>query len=351
MKKLRTVLILACLFSTGIMFAQFRGGQIEYSILGNNQYQFKLTTYIDSVSVPDQCRAVLEVWNDSGTILLHRDTLNRQNGPLGPCGSMIGSGEYIGGGMVRNDYSIIHTLPSGERYNVRSSAMNYSQEIANADTGNPMVLQLELLASAFLSAGNGPLTGNDSPLVACMGQSSVFDQDWIAAIGDSTVFALVDPPNLPGYVPLEDLSDTITIGRSSGIVELINPYSQGCYLLSMSCDNYRNGFLISTHNLIRTVKVADTCVGVNISEQIQKEFLAELGIRLFPNPASATFRLKLPATITNCKLRILDISGREVLAKSKYPGGEVNIESLAVGIYIVEVSTLKGLQRLKLVRE
>jgi hypothetical protein len=85
--------------------------------------------------------------------------------------------------------------------------------------------------------------------------------------------------------------------------------------------------------------------------QVQEESFQDLGISLFPNPANESFRLKLPATVPHCKLRILDLSGREILERPLYRGGEVGLESLDSGMYIVEARTDKGMQRIKLVRD
>ena len=113
---------------------------------------------------------------------------------------------------------------------------------------------------------------------------------------------------------------------------------------------YNSDIIVSTGRTINPLGGDSTDYCLYRPVQVQEESLPDLGISLFPNPASATFRLKLPASINKCELRVLDMSGREVLVPQIYRGGEVDIESLPAGIFIVEASTNKGQQRLKLVR-
>lgn len=72
---------------------------------------------------------------------------------------------------------------------------------------------------------------------------------------------------------------------------------------------------------------------------------------LHPNPARDHFSLMLPAQAGACKLRVLDMAGREVVAPRGYTGGEVDVASLPAGVYLVEVTQRDLREVLKLVRE
>jgi hypothetical protein len=91
----------------------------------------------------------------------------------------------------------------------------------------------------------------------------------------------------------------------------------------------------------------DSCQMVGIEPSIPQD----LGISIFPNPVQTHFSLALPQGIPSCVVRIVDLSGREVLPAFHYASGEVDVAWLAKGVYLVAIEAQGRRQVVRLLRE
>lgn len=67
--------------------------------------------------------------------------------------------------------------------------------------------------------------------------------------------------------------------------------------------------------------------------------VSELGLNIYPNPASGNFNVTFAGSSSNGSVRIMDINGKEVLAQNiNSINGTINCEQLSNGIYFVELT-------------
>jgi hypothetical protein len=93
----------------------------------------------------------------------------------------------------------------------------------------------------------------------------------------------------------------------------------------------------------------DVCIADPLAISVPPPFVETM--RLYPNPTAGRFVLELPAGVSKCSLRLLDVAGREVIAPFTYLGGEVDVAMLPKGLYFVEVTHKAQRQVMKLVKE
>lgn len=75
-----------------------------------------------------------------------------------------------------------------------------------------------------------------------------------------------------------------------------------------------------------------------------------LSLNCFPNPATNTFQMSIPAEITPQKLCVYTANGRMVISQNSDFRAPINIHHLPSGIYIIELQTTAGVISRKLVK-
>ncbi len=343
----KNIFLLFLLLLPSMLRAYFFGGYFTYSKSNGNAYEFELTTFSDTASSESSCRAVVEIWSNSGTVLVRRDTLTRDNGQFGACDSMIRKGEDIGLGIMRNTYHLQTEILNYGNFQLRFASGEYSPLITNLDSHQTMIITLPFFHSPFLQLDNSPEIMHDTPLLGCQGTNSIFDDGWIDIDSDSIVFLLDEPASVLGFQDMNDYSDTFKIGRFNGIVEIVNPFQTGWFVFAVKYDSFRDQNLIGSASAIRPIFIADTChMARDESEEIWHW-------QLYPNPTKSDFSLHLPENIKSCTLKIHDITGREVAASRTYRAGDppVDVTHLSAGLYFVEVRVKDRVEVIKLVKQ
>ena len=74
-----------------------------------------------------------------------------------------------------------------------------------------------------------------------------------------------------------------------------------------------------------------------------------LQFEIYPNPASG--KVSIQFTAPNAKLSICDLNGKTLIVKNDFTGGEINIEHLKAGVYMVKLETDEGVGVRKLIVE
>jgi hypothetical protein len=77
------------------------------------------------------------------------------------------------------------------------------------------------------------------------------------------------------------------------------------------------------------------------SEPLSVDDIAEADIRIFPNPASDILTIQSSGQRSFDLVRVLDISGKVVL-QSSYRKGELDVQNLAPGAYVLELRNTQG---------
>jgi hypothetical protein len=319
-----------------LVISQFYGGysQFEY-VGGNNPFKITLITYTDTNFSNQFCEAEIKIAEDYGPPFFYTFVLPRQNGPNGNCDSLVGSGEYIELGIQRNVYSTEIPLLGLGSYTIQYSMPSYSSAIVNQLGGQNFVSRNEVYYPPIMDADATPYVRNDQPLIAEMGTTSYFDPMWEDADGDSIVFRLVPPEGVFGYVHIESFCDTIQIGRQSGIVEIQNPQTPGWFSFQVVCDQYRNGFQISSTNFIYSILVKEIATSSSSPHDLNK-----FGLDIFPNPATTELNFKVNSNVEIEQISIYDLQGSILLTVKSIRS--IDISKLSQGIYVIEVISQKG---------
>lgn len=77
--------------------------------------------------------------------------------------------------------------------------------------------------------------------------------------------------------------------------------------------------------------------------------ISQLGVKLYPNPTAESFCIS--GFEEYAALKLTDISGKVILAKQVLDNEIISISSLPKGIYIVELTTKKGVIEKKLLKK
>ncbi len=67
--------------------------------------------------------------------------------------------------------------------------------------------------------------------------------------------------------------------------------------------------------------------------------ISELGLNLYPNPATSSFEVSFTGASSNGTVRIVDMNGKEVMNNNiNSLNGTINCETLSNGLYFVELT-------------
>lgn len=332
-----------------IGLCQYFGGYISYVQTGSTDYSFTFTTITDTSDRARFCSIPVEVTNNTGVFVLHRDTLMRLNGAPGVCDSLYGSGEVIGNGLLKNCYSFSYSFLSPDYYRIRFLGADIDSSIVNLGSGQPIYLGLDLFVSPFVAMDTGAIFLADSIPEVCIGDDLEFDCGWLAT--DSIVFTSVVPSGVTGYSFPTHYSDTFWVGRFDGVVHFENPTTEGTFVYAVRVTSYKDGIQVATTDAIK-------CISVGSCPLNSPDPQGESFHRISPNPVSEHF-LIMPnspglapsADQLPLSLRILDLQGREVLPERSYRAGDppVDVSMLSAGVYVVQVRMRAGVENIKLV--
>ncbi len=122
---------------------------------------------------------------------------------------------------------------------------------------------------------------------------------------------------------------------------LPNGYTHLYYIVDI---NYHDCSAQSNDRLIRSnIATNNADYYFSISTQMAIPF------KISPNPARNTVNVSFEAP--NAKLSICDLNGKSLIVKNAFTGGEINIEHLKAGVYVVKLETDEGVGVRKLVVE
>jgi hypothetical protein len=243
MRDIRQLILSCAMLLPLLSTAQYLGGYFTSINSGANNYSIDLTTYTDSISLDDHCHAVIEIWNATGTVMISQDTLDRSNGGPGNCDSLVGAGEYLSQGVMRNRYHLDYQFPGQGNYLLRFTGQNLSSGILNIGAQQAMVVEYELYVNPFGANDHSATIVNDAVMAACLGTTFGFDPLWMDAEGDSLAFSLGVPDGVAMYASPSTLADTLTVDSHSGQLHLVDPQVVGWLLFLVECKAYRNGLL------------------------------------------------------------------------------------------------------------
>ncbi len=248
-------------FSTHII-----GGTLEYSYLGNDQYQLHLIVYRDCINgvPPFDEPAVIGVYDALDSLVTTLYPSVNDSSDVFVQGSCIPGNVCI---RKANYYSTITLPAAGGPYTVAYQRCCRSVDVINI--WDPMDYGMTFYNQIPTVPNNSPVFENEFAAFTYIGDNFSFDASAVDSDGDVLVYSLddvhdgadtfdpmPDPPLPPPYLVIPwqvqyDINNMLggpvplTIDPVTGIMTAV-PGDLGVFVVSMKVDEYRSGVLIST---------------------------------------------------------------------------------------------------------
>jgi hypothetical protein len=150
---------------------------------------------------------------------------------------------------------------------------------------------------------------------------------------------------LPPIVFLASFGGIIEAGGSREVEVIFTPIAPTTY----------TGQLLATSNAVAGTPFIDVKGKGVVPTSIQNN--AEITLKAYPNPTSNLINLKVTnAPMSNCKITVTDMLGRIVLESNASLGQsnheiQLNLENLADGVYLIQLSHSKGKNVVQVVKK
>jgi len=254
------------------------GGEMNYTCLGNNQYEIKLTIFRDCFNGVPWFDNPASIGVFTSNNLLFTQALVpldfSQNDTLQP--TLISDCFVIPPNVCvhTTTYTTVVTLPflpGGYQIAYQRCCRNntISNIIAPEDTG--ATYSIEIGPQALQECNSSPVFNNWPPLYICVNVPMEIDQSAVDPDGDSLVYRLCDPlrgavpnnpmpqpPNAPPYIPVQWIDPPYNVnnmlnGLPGGVPMSIDPQTGlvtgtpntiGQFVFGICVEEYRNGVLI-----------------------------------------------------------------------------------------------------------
>lgn len=263
--------------------------------------------------------------------------------------------EWPCGTTTRNVYIHQHTYGAPGSYTV---SMRHSGRLAgvlnipNAH-GQEFCVTSLLVIDPDLGPNNSVQFSNSMIITDRIGNAMYHDPGTTESDGDSLSFALVEPlgdfcTSIIGYWPLSQIwpepPNEVTIEQTSGVFVWDRPHLLGPFSVVLEASEWRAGQLIGQVRRDMVLCVTPDYL-TSVAEHTQSSALT-----IHPNPGTAFQLTGLGAQVA--QLRMLDMQGRVVLdANAVMDQRPVDTTGIPAGVYLVELTTAKGPQLLRWVKE
>ena len=96
----------------------------------------------------------------------------------------------------------------------------------------------------------------------------------------------------------------------------------------------------------------DTSACININNT-NIDYIYNTQYTVFPNPTNASLNIQSTKKLSNATIKLYNITGQIILQKTNLSGDNftVDLSEYAKGIYILEISSSEGVERVKVVKE
>ncbi len=262
-----------------------------------------------------------------------------------------------------NVYKFEHTYTGAGTYLATYTAGSQSGVVnISSSVKETFYLESTIIVDPFLGVNHAPKFQSYPIGVPVRNQVFVHNSGAVDAEGDSLSFKLVTPKasngvsacgnpigvNTPGYSGLENFLGApvststagVTLNRNTGLLTWNTPRLQGTYNVAIVVEEWRNRRLIGT--MVRDMllfALENPPVVTGVSEEWQTQVSA------FPNPATSTLTMKVPASVQVRGTSMYNSVGKPVKLPAPVKSNEgwvFDIQGLAEGFYLLYLSTAQG---------
>ncbi|WP_165864898.1 T9SS type A sorting domain-containing protein [Rufibacter latericius] len=347
------------LISFSVQATHLRGGELYYksdTTAARNPLKFFITLVTYSVAPPpfEDLEATLYFGDCTSQTVARESRTLLGDSPLG---------------TFVNTYQFEHTFAGPGTYKI-----TYAGSSRNAGTVNisnsvqqRFFLQSTLVADPLLGINRSPVLRTLPVDIALRNQFFTHNPSAFDADGDSLSYKLVTPltsngenacgtplgQEIPSHRGLENFLGVpdarspagFTLDRKTGQLTWNTPGVLGEYIVAMVVEEWRGGRLIGQVMRDRQLLVRETPIVTGVSEEWQEQ------ISTFPNPASSTLTLKVPAHLQLRETQVYNSVGTAftlpVWVKTK-DEWVFNVEGLPEGLYLLHLRTAQGKMTKKL---
>jgi hypothetical protein len=280
-------------------------------------------------------------------------TVNPATLPNGTVGASYSQTVTATGGTAPYTFAVTSgSLPAGLTLNASTGVI--SGTVTSATTANFTITATDASSNACTGSKaysvsftvvNGPiieLSGNldfgDVPVLQSAKKTLK-----IRNIGNAPLN--VNSLALPPIVFLASFGGIIEAGGSREVEVIFTPIAPTTY----------TGQLLATSNAVAGTPFIDVKGKGVVPTSIQNN--AEITLKAYPNPTSNLINLKVTnAPMSNCKITVTDMLGRIVLESNASLGQsnheiQLNLENLADGVYLIQLSHSKGKNVVQVVKK
>lgn len=235
MRKLLLLIGFLFCFAFSAKATHQRAAEITYTWMGDNAYEFTLTTYNVPNAAWQQRDSLLINWGDGSEEYVPRVTWHN-----------------LGDDCVLNTYQTIHNYASTGTYIISMEDANRNYGVVNVPNSVmvPMHIETELIINPFLGYNNSPQLLNPPLDRGCVGKLYLHNPSAYDPDGDSLSYRLVtckgqDGIEIAGYT-LPQASETFEIDPFTGELRWENPVMQGEYNVAIMVEEWRHGVKIGS---------------------------------------------------------------------------------------------------------
>lgn len=284
----------------------YRGGEIGYRYLGNNQYEISVTIYADChggdpSAIQQDLPLFLGIFRNNGVLVSIDTTLSGpvQKQELNFIPGCFSDNNHYCGQFVTMKRTIM-LPPTSSGYKLINPRCCLGARIANLQDPSSQGVSIHGKVAALAAGNSSPIRNAQAPLRMCINTPYSIDFGGVDPDGDSLVYRLepalaggtasnakplpyTNNPNSviyfsPNYSYDRPLGNngTMLIDSRTGV---LSGYCStgGEYLIAVACDEYRNGQLIGSVSSVSVLEFADC--HKETTAQIQRDsILIEAGI-------------------------------------------------------------------------
>ena len=315
--------LIVLFFSSHLLFAQIKAGEITFTHVSGNTYQITTAIYIKTSGPPI----------DSACVYFGDSSLTGM--------APLVSSNALGNDVTKNVYVVQHTYP-GASVNTYLITAECSFRVAGinnipSSASTVFYIKSELYINPFLGVNNSPVFLNPSVDSTCVNNLYSYNPGTNDVDGDSLYYTLqqclkeVGQP-IPGYV-FPQASNSFVINNFTGDVTWDTPLLVGLYNFDVLVEEYRNGFKIGSVLREMQIDVKPTCV-VGINKTIEEK----LNLQVYPNPFNNEFTINYKLKNSSATLSVYNLMGAKIISQIITNNiSYINLSNLVGGIYFLKV--------------
>ncbi|HQP05057.1 MAG TPA: T9SS type A sorting domain-containing protein [Bacteroidales bacterium] len=215
---------------------------------------------------------------------------------------------------------------------------NQFNDVLLAQIESPPLYRISFLNPCFQETAQSDYHQNILLKIVALNES-VVNLEWNNYFGlqysEIELFRGISPDNLTHLATLSESTTSYTDSNLPDYYDYL--YYQIKFNSTVNCNSHNESI-----NIYSNIATTDPEIYSALSLNKHKTQFT-----LSPNPARNSVFVSF--TAPNARLSICDLNGKKLIVKNDFTGGEINIENLKAGVYVVKLETDEGISSKKLI--